>query len=466
MMAYANDITIIGRPASKTRAFNMIKEGLSGLGLRCNLTKSSAWSPSGSTGDLPKGLAAAVDGVKVLGSPIGTTAYCRRALREALEGIALPLRLVSKLHPQHAMLLLSNCISRKYSYLLRTTPADVLPLREWRGWSERLLRTALRAAHIHVPSKELEQSLVWRQAMLPIALGGVGLIDPLSEALAAYLASLKAAQTPLQQMPPSPNHQLWQVAALVSPQGDGVVGRGGAEQLSKHIDLHRAAELVGDTRMDKPGEDNGHVVRLISLQGVGAGNWLHAISTRADLTFSPRQFAIALGFRLGLALPVTDVCQCHKERSKIRTSACRTTCCGVGRGRTKQIRTTPWCTPRYAWPGIGEVAWEEAAGGHAEGVWLHGSRPRPQEVSNREKQPEARVSQQMEQITMQLDLTPTVWEEGEEAAAEGGDGEKVQEAPAGENNGVETSGSTSGAAGYKAGKQQHDYLTLHETTLV
>ncbi|CAI7856911.1 unnamed protein product [Closterium sp. NIES-53] len=36
------------------------------------------------------------------------------------------------------------------------------------------------------------------------------------------------------------------------------------------------------------------------------------------------------------------------------------------------------------------------------------------------KQPDSKVSQQMEQITMQLDLTPSVWEEGEEAAAEGG----------------------------------------------
>ncbi|CAI6012455.1 unnamed protein product [Closterium sp. NIES-65] len=59
-----------------------------------------------------------------------------------------------------------------------------------------------------------------------------------------------------------------------------------------------------------------------------------------------------------------------------------------------------------------------------------------------EKQPEARVSQQMEQITMQLDMTPSVWEEGEEVAAEGGDGEKVQEAPAGGGDGVETSGRT------------------------
>ncbi|CAI7844752.1 unnamed protein product [Closterium sp. NIES-53] len=54
------------------------------------------------------------------------------------------------------------------------------------------------------------------------------------------------------------------------------------------------------------------------------------------------------------------------------------------------------------------------------------------------KQPETKVSQQMEQITMQLDLTPSMWEEGEEAAAEGGDGEKVQEAPGGGGDDVET----------------------------
>ncbi|CAI7841540.1 unnamed protein product [Closterium sp. NIES-53] len=36
------------------------------------------------------------------------------------------------------------------------------------------------------------------------------------------------------------------------------------------------------------------------------------------------------------------------------------------------------------------------------------------------KQPETKVSQQMEQITMQLDVTPSAWEEGEEAAAEAG----------------------------------------------
>ncbi|CAI7895057.1 unnamed protein product [Closterium sp. NIES-54] len=60
----------------------------------------------------------------------------------------------------------------------------------------------------------------------------------------------------------------------------------------------------------------------------------------------------------------------------------------------------------------------------------------------------------MEQITMQLDLTPSVWEEGEEAAAEGGDEEKVQEARAGGGDDVETSGSTKEAAGSEGAEQQ------------
>ncbi|CAI7897748.1 unnamed protein product [Closterium sp. NIES-54] len=68
------------------------------------------------------------------------------------------------------------------------------------------------------------------------------------------------------------------------------------------------------------------------------------------------------------------------------------------------------------------------------------------------KQPETKASEQIEQITMQLDLTPSVWGEGEEAAAEGGDGEKVQEAPSGGGDDVETSGSTKGAAVSEGGE--------------
>ncbi|CAI7827683.1 unnamed protein product, partial [Closterium sp. NIES-54] len=60
----------------------------------------------------------------------------------------------------------------------------------------------------------------------------------------------------------------------------------------------------------------------------------------------------------------------------------------------------------------------------------------------------------MEHITMQLDLTPSVWEEGEEAAAEAGGREKVQEAPGGGEDDVETIDSTKEAAGSEGGEQQ------------
>ncbi|CAI7770436.1 unnamed protein product [Closterium sp. NIES-53] len=53
-----------------------------------------------------------------------------------------------------------------------------------------------------------------------------------------------------------------------------------------------------------------------------------------------------------------------------------------------------------------------------------------------------------------MDLTPGVWEEGEEAAAEAGDREKVQEAPGGGEDDVETNDSTKEAAGSEGGEQQ------------
>ncbi|CAI5991539.1 unnamed protein product [Closterium sp. NIES-65] len=84
--------------------------------------------------------------------------------------------------------------------MLRTTPASTLSAREWREWSETLLGTALTAAKLRIPTSELEQSLLWRQGTLPIRLGGLGVIDPIYEAPAAYLASVTAAHILLRQL--------------------------------------------------------------------------------------------------------------------------------------------------------------------------------------------------------------------------------------------------------------------------
>ncbi|CAI7785325.1 unnamed protein product [Closterium sp. NIES-53] len=67
-----------------------------------------------------------------------------------------------------------------------------------------------------------------------------------------------------------------------------------------------------------------------------------------------------------------------------------------------------------------------------------------------------------------MDLTPSVWEEGEEAAAEGGDGEKVQDEPAGGRDNVETSGFTKEAVGSEGGEQKlgKAKVTIYKSRLV
>ncbi|CAI5474817.1 unnamed protein product [Closterium sp. Yama58-4] len=88
-------------------------------------------------------------------------------------------------------------------------------------------------------------------------------------------------------------------------------------RLSKCINQQRAIDLLGDTVKDRPGARRGHAIRLISLKGTGAGDWLHSVPTRADLTISPGQFSLALGLRLGMELPAAEVCPCKRDGATI-----------------------------------------------------------------------------------------------------------------------------------------------------
>ncbi|CAI5997911.1 unnamed protein product [Closterium sp. NIES-65] len=216
--SYADDITIIGQREAACRAFTKIAGDLAEYGLRCNISKSSAWGAEhdGDNRELPLGLVADPGGIRVLGSPIGSDDFCTAQVRAALGEAASPLPLVSQLNPQHAMLIISRSISRRISYMLRTTPATTLGAEEWRDWSEALVGSALTAAKLRIPNSELEQSLLWRQATLPIRLGGLGIIDPVSVAPAAYIASVTAAHILLQHLNLPPDCLLHRATALLS----------------------------------------------------------------------------------------------------------------------------------------------------------------------------------------------------------------------------------------------------------
>ncbi|CAI5513981.1 unnamed protein product [Closterium sp. Naga37s-1] len=194
VLAYADEITMIGPATATLGAQRVLTPLLAQDGLTCNFRKSSAWSSTPLGGDvLPEGLPLTHEGVRVLGSHVGSQSFFSDFVRSTLTDAAAPLGSLASIHPQHALLLLSRCISRRIGYILRTTPADVLPLSEWHAWCSELLNTALTAASIQPPRREAEINFLLRQANLPVALGGLGLTDPTTEAAPAYLASTTEA---------------------------------------------------------------------------------------------------------------------------------------------------------------------------------------------------------------------------------------------------------------------------------
>ncbi|CAI5985838.1 unnamed protein product [Closterium sp. NIES-64] len=102
-------------------ALKLLKPLLAQDGLTCNRRKSSAWSTTPIEGDeLPEGLPLTHEGVRVLGSPVGSQRFCADLVRSTLTDAAAPLGSLASIHPQHALLLLSQAAP---AYLASTTEA-------------------------------------------------------------------------------------------------------------------------------------------------------------------------------------------------------------------------------------------------------------------------------------------------------------------------------------------------------
>ncbi|CAI7873531.1 unnamed protein product [Closterium sp. NIES-53] len=265
---------------------------------------------------------------------MGSHRFCSDLDRGTLTDTAAPLGSLASIHLQHTLLLLSRCISRRIGYLVRTTLVDVLPLSEWHAWYAELLNTALTAASIQPPRREAEFNFLICQATLPVALGGLGLTDPTTEAAPAYLASttevlrlLRSLDLPATAALGSNNNAL-QPSAAHSVTIQDMEGRllplalqhlhGEQETpsqdqlqrpLSQEVHAAKADALTEELRAIRSAPKMWHTLRLVSLRGEGAGAWLQALPLTPNLCFSTRQFRTALAFRMGIRQNVPTVCE-------------------------------------------------------------------------------------------------------------------------------------------------------------
>ncbi|CAI7916805.1 unnamed protein product [Closterium sp. NIES-54] len=100
ILAYADDITMVGPATATLGALKLLTPLLAQDGLTRNLRKSSSWSTTPLEGDeLPEGLPLTHEGVRVLGSPVGSQRFCADLVRSTLTDAAAPLGSLASIHP-------------------------------------------------------------------------------------------------------------------------------------------------------------------------------------------------------------------------------------------------------------------------------------------------------------------------------------------------------------------------------
>ena len=128
---YLDDGTIVGPPDDVVKGWNIIKDETAKVGLKVNTTKCELF------GACPEALKPAFTGVKLLGedglellgSPIGTDAFCTSYVMERIGRIEEALKNLSVIDDsQCEYLLLRSCLGYpKMAFALRSAPPSVSP---------------------------------------------------------------------------------------------------------------------------------------------------------------------------------------------------------------------------------------------------------------------------------------------------------------------------------------------------
>ncbi|CAI7901691.1 unnamed protein product [Closterium sp. NIES-53] len=342
-LAYVDDVTFLGDTSHTVAAFMYFTARLAQLGLTYNSQICAAWSSTTVTQhQLPPGVPFSKDGVRLLGSYVGTDAGAAGFLSGQLGEMARPLPLIERADPQVAALLLTRCISRRVAYLIRTTLLHLLPRATWSQWSRDLLITLLTSCDIHAPTCGAEQKRIWEQASLPTSLGGIGITDLLTEGIYGFTASFTQAALFLSSLALEPEGALTMAKNhMLAPRESGIplhswlteckaaLPLDAREILEKErlersdvrlqhvlgLKVHgsRYAVQVQATRHMQPNPLSGHTQRMFSLTGYGTGDWLTAIPIEATRRIGPVHFANAVRFRLGLPFSTPKNCDCADQ---------------------------------------------------------------------------------------------------------------------------------------------------------
>ncbi len=257
LVAYLDDIYLVTTKPRARQAYDTVTRCIREMaGVEANLGKTECWgkgggepppgvnelAPSATSDNVPRtpiwkgDLPAHLNGIEVLGSPIGTEAYVAEAARERLRQEKKLLdKLRAPLTNQTAWLLLSFCAAPRANHILRTLPPSLA--RIYGEAHDEAVRSTL--GEIMGLSNHLIDDPQFRQrAQLPLRLGGLGLKSSTRTAPCAYWASWADSLTVMRERNPDfENHFLNRMISFASSPHTG----------SPHdalFTLHDAAHLL------------------------------------------------------------------------------------------------------------------------------------------------------------------------------------------------------------------------------
>ena len=170
------------------RAFQIIEAEGPGRGMFLNTAKSEVWSPVGLVpSELQHFKALEPEGFELLGSPIGSMAFCRRYFAGKMKKYREVWANIQKLeHLQTQALLLRYCASFcKIVHMFRTVPPHLLSAEF--GQFDQEFRSAMELIIGRT------SDFTWSFMGLGCARGGLGLRSSQLHALGGYLASFNSA---------------------------------------------------------------------------------------------------------------------------------------------------------------------------------------------------------------------------------------------------------------------------------
>ena len=347
VVAYADDVFLVGAPADLPAAFRLLVRLAGDVGLTARPEKCCAYSPAADIAPLVAdlGVSAAPEGIVAAGTPIGTEGFVRRQVLEvahqACARVQTLQRLPTTLQAKHSIL--QGSFQHALTHLARALPADVvLPGLD-------VLHTSVRTVVAAIWEIPEGARRAFDQVFLPIRHAGMGYHRwSRAHCHAAFVSgaalahdALGDAHRLLRPLAPDVVQPVQLAYDRVRASAGEALGLG-VERVADAADRHlvqdlqtkfgkwAAAEAAARLRDDVAGLDSpdaqSHQARIRSCADWPGSSWLVALPTRPATTLADPVFRSAGRFRLGLSvLPRADVhtaCLCGKPLTPDHPHSC------------------------------------------------------------------------------------------------------------------------------------------------